>query len=101
MVSRVPRGVDQPLRHAAGIRSMTISLTLTVERLADGQYRVGITPPKVADESGPSGPSTYETRTLDEAMSDLGDRLASIFQACCERAIPLTEDDIEAVVGRP
>jgi hypothetical protein len=95
MVSPAAGGVDQPLRHAAGNPSMTISLTLTLERLEDGLYRVGFNPPDLADENRPSDPSMYETGTLEVALSDLGDRLASFFQACRERAIPRTEDDAE------
>ncbi len=74
---------------------MTISLMLTLERLEDGQYRVGFTPRALPYENRPSGPSMYETGTLEETLSDLGDRLASFFQACRERAIPRTVDDAE------
>jgi hypothetical protein len=67
---------------------MTTSLMLTLDRLRDGHYRFGITPPAASDEGSSTGPSMFEAETLDEAMSGLGDRLIAFF-------LPRTEDDAD------
>ena len=74
---------------------MTTFFTLTLDRAREGQYRVGITSSGIADEDQALGPSTFETETLDEAMSGVEDQLIAFFRDCCERAIPRTEDDAD------
>jgi hypothetical protein len=71
-------------------------LTLTLDRLGDGQYRVAITPPVLTAKDTPIGLSMFEAETLDEAMAGVTDHLIAYFRDCEERTIPLTvaEDDI-------
>jgi hypothetical protein len=77
--------------------TILLRLTLTLDPLGDGQYRVGITPPAIADEDAQSGLSMFEAKTLDEVMADVTDRLIAYFRDCEGKAIPLTvaEDDLD------
>lgn len=74
---------------------MTTLLTLTLDRLRGGQYRVGITPPTIPDEDLSTSPSIFEVETLGEAISGLGDRLLAFCRAHHERALPRTEVDAD------
>jgi hypothetical protein len=74
---------------------MKTFLTLTLDRARDGQYRVGINPTAFAYESHFSRPSMFEAESLDEAMSDLENRLIAIFHDYHERKFPVTEVDAD------
>jgi hypothetical protein len=65
-------------------------LTLTLDRLGYGHYRVAITPLAMSEKDTPIDLSMFEAETLNEAMDGVRDRLIAYFRDCVQRAAPLT-----------